>query len=67
MVKDGTSIYDIKLEGIEDKIFSVSTETSREVAMTKVGDKVKINYINIGNSKYIIVNGLINNSISGDN
>ena len=67
VVKDGTSIYDIKLEGIEDKIFSVSTETSREVAMTKVGDKVKINYINIGNSKYIIVNGLINNSIRGDN
>lgn len=67
VVKDGTSIYDIKLKGIEDKIFSVSTETSREVAITKVGDKVKINYINIGNSRYIIVNGLINNSISSDN
>ena len=55
VVKDGTSIYDIKLEG-EDRIFSVSTETAREVALSSVGDKIKITYVNVSNSKYIIVN-----------
>ncbi|MGL5087012.1 MAG: cell shape-determining protein, partial [Clostridium sp.] len=33
VVKDGTSIYDVKLQG-NDHIFSVSTESSREVALT---------------------------------
>lgn len=55
VVKDGTSIYDIKLEG-ENRIFSVSTETAREVALSSVGDKIKITYVNVSNSKYIIVN-----------
>ena len=59
VVKDGTSIYDIKLVG-NDKIFSVSTETVREVALSNVGDTVKIKYINVGNSRYIIVNGFEN-------
>ena len=55
VVKDGTSIYDIKLEG-DDRIFSVSTETAREVALSSIGDKIKITYVNVSNSKYIIVN-----------
>ena len=59
LVKDGASIYDIKLKD-SDKIYSVSTETSREIALTKVGDKVEIKYINVGASKYIIVNGFTN-------
>ena len=59
VVKDGSSIYDIKLKD-SDKIYSVSTETSREIALTKVGDKVEIKYINVGASKYIIVNGFTN-------
>ena len=59
VIKDGTSIYDIKLNN-SDKIFSVSTEASREVALSKIGDSVRIKYVNVGNSKYIIVNGLEN-------
>ncbi|MFR4998807.1 MAG: cell shape-determining protein, partial [Clostridium paraputrificum] len=59
VVKDGSSIYDLKLKD-SDKIYSVSTETSREIALTKVGDKVEIKYINVGASKYIIVNGFTN-------
>ncbi len=34
VIKEGTSIYDIKLKNNEN-IFSVSTETSREVALTR--------------------------------
>lgn len=56
VIKDGTSIYDIKLKD-SNNIFSVSTETSREVALSNVGDYVKIKYVNVGDSKYIIVNG----------
>lgn len=59
VIKDGTSIYDIKLTN-SDNIFSVSTETSREVALSKIGDSVKIKYVNVGSSKYIIVNGFEN-------
>ncbi|MGL4108461.1 Yip1 family protein [Clostridium sp. LP20] len=59
VVKDGTSIYDIKLKG-QEKIFSVSTETSRDVALSTVGDMVEIKYINVGDSKYIIVNKFVN-------
>lgn len=55
IVKEGTSIYDIKLKG-KDEIFSVSTETAREVALSKAGDKVKIEYIPVGESKFILVN-----------
>ena len=55
VVKDGVSIYDVKING-HDGIFSISTEMSREVAMSNVGDKVKIKYIPLGNSKYIITN-----------
>ncbi|HEY5524483.1 MAG TPA: cell shape-determining protein, partial [Clostridium sp.] len=60
VVKEGTSIYDIKLKGQDQKIFSVSTETSRDVALSKVGDMVKIKYINVGDSKYIMVDGFEN-------
>lgn len=61
VIKEGSSIYDIKLKGV-DKIFSVSTETSREVALSKVGDKVSIEYINLGDNRYIIVNSFKNSS-----
>ncbi|MGL4772110.1 MAG: cell shape-determining protein [Clostridium sp.] len=62
VVKDGSSIYDIKLKG-DEHIFTVSTETSREVALTSVGDKVKVKYIKVGDSKYIIVNSFENLTI----
>ncbi|MGL5416143.1 MAG: cell shape-determining protein [Clostridium sp.] len=55
IVKEGTSIYDIKLKG-RNEIFSVSTETAREVALSTAGDKVKIEYIPVGESKFILVN-----------
>lgn len=61
VIKEGTSIYDIKLKN-NDNIFSVSTETSREVALTKVGDNVNMRYIKIGGSRYIITNSFINMS-----
>lgn len=59
VVKDGVSIYDIKIAGF-DGIFSISTETAREVALTKVGDNVRIKYIPLGNNKYIITNAFEN-------
>lgn len=61
VIKDGTSIYDIKLKGI-DNVFSVSTETSREVALTMIGDTVEMKYIKVGSSRYIITNTFINQS-----
>jgi len=60
VVKEGTSIYDIKIKGQDEKIFSVSTETSREVALSKVSDMVRIKYINVGDSRYIMVSGFEN-------
>lgn len=63
VIKEGTSIYDIKLKG-SDNIYSVSTETAREVALSSVGDKVKIEYMNVGDSKYIIVNSFTNGKIN---
>ena len=62
VVKDGTSIYDIKLKG-NDSIFSVSTETSREVALTSVGDKVKVKYIKVGEGRFILTNSFENITI----
>lgn len=59
VVKDGTSIYDIKIKGNEN-IFTVSTETSREVALSKVSDKVLLKYIKVGEGKYIITNSFEN-------
>ena len=55
VVKDGASIYDIKLKG-EDSIFTVSTETFRNVALCKEGDTVKIGYIKVGDGEYILSN-----------
>lgn len=61
VIKEGTSIYDIKLKDNDD-IFSVSTETSREVALTSVGDSVKMKFIKVGDSRYIITNSFVNTS-----
>ena len=58
VIKDGTSIYDIKLKGEENYIFSVSTETARDVALIREGDIVSIKYINVKNSRYVIVNNI---------
>lgn len=55
VVKEGSSIYDIKIKG-EDSFFSVSTETSREVALTNVGDTISIKFIKVGDGQYIITN-----------
>ena len=63
IVKEGTSIYDIKIKG-QDNIFTVSTETSREVALSSVGDKVKIKYIKVGDGKYILTNSFENLTIN---
>ena len=63
VVKEGTSIYDIKIKG-QDNIFTVSTETSREVALSSIGDKVKIKYIKIGDGKYILTNSFENLTIN---
>ncbi len=63
VIKEGASIYDIKLKG-SDNIYSVSTETAREVALSSVGDKVKIEYMNVGDSRYIIVNSFTNGKIN---
>ena len=62
VVKDGSSIYDIKIKGM-DKYFSVSTETSREVALTNVGDTVFIKFIQVGDGQYIITNSFENLSL----
>lgn len=62
VVKDGTSIYDIKLKE-NDYIFSVSTETSREVALTSVGDKVKVKYIKVGEGRFVLTNTFENITI----
>jgi len=59
VIKEGTSIYDIKLKNNQN-IFSVSTETSRDVALTKVSDNVEMKYIKVGDSKYTIINSFIN-------
>ncbi|AOR23096.1 YrzE family protein [Clostridium taeniosporum] len=64
VIKEGASIYDVKLKGI-DNIFSISTETSREVALTNIGDSVSIKYINVGNSNYVITNNFENVSLNG--
>ncbi len=63
VIKEGTSIYDIKLKNV-DSIFSVSTETSRDVALTKVGDTVEMKFIKVGNSKYIVTNSFNNVSFT---
>lgn len=62
VVKDGTSIYDLKLKG-NDNIFSVSTETSREVALTSVGDKVRLKYIKVGEGRFVLTNSFENLTI----
>lgn len=62
VLKDGSSIYDIKIKGSEN-IFSVSTESSRDVALTKIGDKVSLKFIKVGDGKYIITNSFENLSL----
>lgn len=63
VIKEGSSIYDIKLKN-DNNIYSVSTETAREVSLSKPGDKVKIEYMNVGDSRYIIVNSFENANTS---
>ena len=65
VIKEGSSIYDIKIKG-SDNIFSVSTESSREVALTNVGDKVSLKFIKVGDGKYIITNSFENLSLKGN-
>ena len=62
VIKEGTSIYDIKLKN-NNNIFSVSTETSRDVALTKAGDSIEMKFIKVGDNKYIIVNSFANTSV----
>ena len=59
VVKEGSSIYDIKIKG-KDSFFSVSTETSREVALTNIGDTISIKFIKVGDGQYIITNSFEN-------
>lgn len=61
VIKEGTSIYDIKLKNNEN-IFSISTETSRDVALTKIGDVVEMRFIKVESSRYIIINSFVNTS-----
>ena len=65
VVKDGSSIYDLKLKG-QENIFTVSTETSREVALSNVGDTVEISFIRVGNGNYIISNSFSNLTLEGN-
>ena len=39
---------------------TVSTETSREVALTNVGDTISIKFIKVGDGEYIITNSFEN-------
>lgn len=57
VVKDGTSIYDIKLKD-QENIFSISTETIREAALLREGDRVSVTYINSKANKYIIASDI---------
>lgn len=59
VVNNGESTYEMKLDS-SDKIFSVATQTSKDVALTNIGDEVRINYINIGDNRYMLVNGFTN-------
>lgn len=63
VVKEGSSIYDIKIKG-QDKLFSVSTETARSVALTDVGDTVSLKFIKVGDGDYIITNSFENLSLN---
>lgn len=62
VIKEGTSIYDIKLKD-NDSIFSVSTEESRSAALTSIGDVVNMKFIKVGESRYIITNSFVNKSL----
>ncbi|MGL4848692.1 MAG: cell shape-determining protein [Clostridium sp.] len=63
VVSNGNSTYEVKLNN-SDKVFSVPTSTSKDVAITNVGDKVKIDYINIGDNRYMLVNGFLNETLT---
>jgi hypothetical protein len=62
-INQGESIYDLTLEN-NDKIFSVSTEVSREVALTQKGDLVKITYVKVGDTNYILAKTFENLTIN---
>jgi len=61
-LKQGESIYDLMLEK-DGRIFSVSTEISREIALTKIGDPVKISFIKVGDTSYILAKTFDNKAI----
>ena len=68
VVTAGESTYEMKLSD-SNKIFSVPTQTSKDSALTNIGDEVKINYINIGDNRYMLVNKFTNltlNSMIGE-
>lgn len=64
VVNNGESTYEMKLDS-SDKIFSVPTQTSKDAALTNVGDEVRISYINIGDNRYMLVNGFTNLTLNG--
>ncbi|MGL4992505.1 MAG: cell shape-determining protein [Sarcina sp.] len=59
VINNGASTYELKLDD-SNKIFSVPTQTSKDAALTDVGDQVKINYMNIGDNRYMLVNSFEN-------
>ncbi|WP_297522759.1 cell shape-determining protein [uncultured Clostridium sp.] len=64
VVTGGESTYEIKVDS-SDKIFSVPTQTSKDAALTNVGDEVRIGYINIGDNRYMLVNAFTNLTLNG--
>lgn len=63
VITNGNSTYEVKLND-SDKIFSVPTSTSKDVAISQIGDKVKVSYINIGDNRYMLVNGFVNETLT---
>lgn len=63
VIENGNSTYEVKLND-SDKIFSIPTSTSKDVALSQIGDKVNVNYINIGDNRYMLVNGFVNETLT---
>ena len=63
-IKAVKTLISLLKEKFDNNIYSVSTETAREVSLSKPGDKVKIEYMNVGDSRYIIVNSFENANTS---
>lgn len=56
VVEEGSTYYYIVVEGEPDKIFTASYSISDELAVTRDGDKVKIEYIDDKNGTVDVVN-----------